>query len=116
MKIWFVYKTTNNISGGGRFEYQTKEESRQKMRKPKSPEHRAAISAGKLGKKLSDSHKAAVSAGRLGLVHSEETKLKMSNTRSNNIHETVECPHCGKTGGAPAIGQWHFNNCKHRSE
>ena len=26
--------------------------------------------------------------------------------------KTVKCPHCNKSGGATAMGRWHFNNCK----
>ena len=25
--------------------------------------------------------------------------------------EVVVCPHCGKSGGKPAMGRWHFKNC-----
>ena len=24
----------------------------------------------------------------------------------------IECPHCNKTGGAPQMKQWHFDNCR----
>ncbi len=104
------------LGGRGRDGCLTTEESKDRMRKPKSQQHRAAISSGKLGTKLSDEHKAATARGHLGLKHSEETKLRMSITRSNRKHAVVECPHCGKTGGAPAMGQWHFNNCKQIGE
>ena len=29
-------------------------------------------------------------------------------------HSLATCPHCGKTGGAPQMKQWHFENCKNR--
>ena len=28
------------------------------------------------------------------------------------LAETVECPHCGKTGQRRGMSTWHFNNCK----
>jgi hypothetical protein len=28
--------------------------------------------------------------------------------------ETIECPHCNKTGGQPQMIQWHFDNCKQK--
>ena len=28
--------------------------------------------------------------------------------------EIVECPHCGKTGGAQTMPRWHFKNCKQK--
>lgn len=106
------YTFNLTLGGKGSAERRNSEESKASMRKPKSEEHRKAISAGKLGIKLSESHREAISNGQLGKVHSEATKGKMSKARSGKVHNLVECPHCGKIGGAPAMGQWHFNNCK----
>jgi len=76
---------------------------------------------------------------RLGTKHSEKTKAKMSKTRkgkklnwdlNNTTPEAnekrsqtmrgkskpvLQCPHCGKEGGAPQMKQWHFDNCKEKS-
>lgn len=104
------------IGGRGRLEYPTKLESKLKMRKPKSKEHCEAISKGKLGVKLTEEHVEACRKGREGFKHTEATKLLMSEKRSNIKHKVVECPHCGKTGGHPAMKQWHFNNCKQLGE
>lgn len=105
---------TYNLALGGRGHdgRNNSEETILKMRKPKSEAHRAAISKGKTGKKLSQAHRDACARGRLGSKRSEQTRSKMSRTRTNKVHQIVQCPHCGKEGGAPAMGQWHFNNCK----
>ncbi|WPJ20664.1 homing endonuclease [Pseudomonas phage vB_PF_Y1-MI] len=106
---------TYNIALGGRGHdgRNLSEHTKLKLRKPKSDEHRAAISRGKTGLKMSDQTRAEQSARRIGKTHTEETKQKMSALRSGRKASIVECPHCGKTGGAPAMKQWHFNNCKH---
>jgi hypothetical protein len=28
--------------------------------------------------------------------------------------EIIECPHCGKQGGLPAMTRWHLDNCKYK--
>lgn len=100
------------LGGKGSNVHPLNEETRQRMRKPKSKEHCMAISESKLGRPTSDNHKRAVSLGRMGSTHSEETRAKMSKTRKGVVHVLITCPHCGKTGGAPAMKQWHFNNCR----
>ena len=45
-------------------------------------------------------------------VVSDETKLKMSLAKKGKAKPQITCPHCGKTGGKPAMKQWHFDNCK----
>lgn len=44
--------------------------------------------------------------------HSDEHKQKISNANKGKPKPKLECPHCGKTGGAPQMKQWHFDNCK----
>lgn len=51
--------------------------------------------------------------GKTGLqTHNEETKKKMSVAKLGIKKEQVECPHCGKLGGKPAMIRFHFDNCK----
>jgi len=77
-----------------------------------------------------------------GRKHSEETRLKISlnsgsrsekhRRRMSEVHSgrvfsqnsidkmvasaaqrpIVKCPHCDATGKNPAMGKWHFNNCR----
>lgn len=51
--------------------------------------------------------------GKTGLqTHNEETKLKMSAAKIGIKKQQIECPHCGKIGGKPAMIRFHFDNCK----
>lgn len=42
----------------------------------------------------------------------QATKDRMSASKTGVKHTIVTCPHCGKSGGKPAMHQWHYNNCK----
>ena len=42
----------------------------------------------------------------------EKRKVASSKSRSNNNSKVVECPHCGKQGGATNMSRYHFKNCK----
>jgi len=82
------------------------EETKQKLRVPKSEEHK---------QKMRDR------------IHSEETKekikqkmlQKMRGPKSEDHKQKmrvpkskITCPHCGKFGGSTGITRWHFDNCK----
>ena len=43
-----------------------------------------------------------------------EANLKRSLALKGRPKPIVECPHCGKLGGASAMKQWHFDNCKEK--
>lgn len=80
---------------GGRsikYWYLHSEETKQKMRKPKSEEHIEKIRLGNLGKKLTPEHIESISVPQT----------------------IVTCPNCGHEGGARAMKRWHFDNCKHK--
>lgn len=100
------------LGGRGARSRLTPEEVKAKMRKPKSIQTRQRMSEAKLGITTSQLHKEACRKAQTGRKHAPEVLEKMSQTRKGRTHETVTCPHCGKSGGAPAMGQWHFNNCK----
>lgn len=69
---------------------------------PKTEETRLKISASKKG---------MVSPNK-GKKASDETRAKMSLKRKGTVYKIVTCPHCGKSGGKPAMIRYHFNNCK----
>lgn len=88
-----------------------------------SIEARAKMSASRIGKEPANK----------GVPHSDETRQKMSESspwkgkslpaesvakrsqsRRGIPRPKVECPHCGKVGGAGAMQVWHFDNCKMR--
>jgi len=58
---------------------------------PKSVEHKRKLSESLKGRKMTDEQK---------------KKLKKPKKR-------IECPHCGKIGGAGNMKRYHFNNCKY---
>ncbi len=86
--------------------------------KKRSKEYCSKVSQRNMGNKYALGHKKSKESiersrnANLGRKFSEETKSKMSLVRSGKKHRIVTCPYCGKSGGAPAMGQWHFKNCK----
>ena len=44
--------------------------------------------------------------------HSAESNQQRSDTLTGTTQPKVECPHCGKIGGAGPMKRWHFDNCK----
>jgi hypothetical protein len=67
-----------------------------RLGKTNSPEHRAAISAGKKGKVFfTPEHRAKISAKNLGRSFGK-----------------VECPYCNKVVAAHTKNRYHFDNCK----
>lgn len=57
------------------------------------------------GDKISESCKGRV-------AHNKGKPNPHAKTDQMNI--SVECPHCGKSGGLGAMKRWHFDNCKNR--
>jgi hypothetical protein len=97
------------------------EEHRQKMRKPKSPEGRAAIAAARLTTtyRPSEETKRKTSQALLGRpspmrgrVQTDEAKAKMSAFRKGKLKPKIDCPHCNKQVAVNTARRWHFDNCK----
>jgi hypothetical protein len=97
------------------------EEHRQKMRKPKSPEGRAAIAAARLTTtyRPSEETKRKTSQTLLGRpspmrgrVQTDEAKAKMSAFRKGKPKPKIDCPHCNKQVAVNTARRWHFDNCK----
>ena len=59
------------------------------------------------GKKITESTKEKISKSMTGIKRTHETRKKMSKPKMS-----VMCPHCGTTGGNPAMIRWHFDKCK----
>ena len=91
----------------------------------KSPDWIANAAAGRTGKKNKNpawnkgltgmpGHPNALK-GTTGLrPHTEQSRSAIGNALRGMKHEIVTCPHCGQTGGKPAMRQWHFDHCKFR--
>lgn len=75
------------------------EEHKQKLRVPKSEEHKKALSLARIGKSW-------------GYKHSEETKSKMSSWQKGISKPKITCEHCNKTISDLNYKRWHGNKCK----
>lgn len=108
------------------------------LKGPLSDAHKKKISDSLKGRSKSEEHKEKNRIARLGKKDSEETKQKKSaalkgrkitwdlkattpeanQRRSQSLtgkqKPVIICPHCGKSGGAPQMKQWHFDNCKEK--
>lgn len=99
------------------------EETKQKMRKPKSEEGRANIAKARLTTiyRPSEETKRKTSEALLGRVspmkgktQSDEARAKMSAFHKGKPKPKVECPHCQKSVAVNTSKRWHFDNCKDR--
>ena len=80
------------------------EETKVKMRKPKSESHRTNISKAQ-----------RANGGNGPAKHKEESKNKTRETmKAKPMRPMKTCPHCKKQGGAIAMPRWHFDNCKEK--
>lgn len=79
-----------------------------KYKKHHSDEAKAKMSKAKKGIFAGDKNPMfGKPSAMLGKTHTEEAKAKMKYPKP-----IVECPHCGKFGGKPAMIRYHFDNCK----
>jgi hypothetical protein len=97
------------------------EETKQKMRKPKSESGRANIAKARLTTtyRPSEETKRKTSKALLGRPspmkgrkQTEEAKAKMSALRKGLPKPKVDCPHCQKSIAVNVAKRWHFDNCK----
>ena len=45
-------------------------------------------------------------------IMSEEKKKKIGDANRGVTKPKIQCPHCNKIGGIPAMKRFHFENCK----
>lgn len=84
--------------------------------KKHSQESKELMKKAKLGnnnpsKKKEVVEKAKITRAKNPFKYTEEHLKKMRGPRGPQ--KQLECPRCGKTGGATGIKQWHFENCKY---
>ena len=77
------------------------EETKNRMRKPKSVAHRLAMSKRQLA-----------NGGNGPTSHTNETKNKIREAMKMLPRENKVCPYCNKEGGFLSMSRWHFDNCK----
>jgi hypothetical protein len=97
------------------------EETKQRMRKPKSEQGRKNIAEARLStdyrpseetkKKISEAIKGRPSP-MTGRIQTDEAKAKMSAWRKGKPKPKVDCPHCNKQVAVNTAKRWHFDNCK----
>lgn len=97
------------------------EETKQRMRKPKSEQGRQNIGKARrttdyrpsetTKKKLSEALKGRPSPMQ-GRIQTDEAKAKMSAWRKGRPKPKVDCPHCNKQVAVNTAKRWHFDNCK----
>lgn len=85
-----ISKIIKNLNWSGK---RHSEKTKEKMRKPKSVEHRMNMSKARKGKSLP-----------------EEWKKKLSDAKL--AAPSFVCPHCGKNAKAAMFSRWHGNNCR----
>jgi len=103
---------TNQTDGGqGNFNPTNKERLIRGYKISKSNKGKRAWNR---GLSLSESHKDKMRLAKIGKPRSEEVRLILSTKQKGINKDVVECPHCNKVGGKPAMNRWHFNNCKQR--
>ena len=54
--------------------------------------------------------------GKIIGPHSTESNQKRSLSASKEPKPSIQCPHCGKTGGKPVMIRFHFDKCKGNNE
>jgi hypothetical protein len=97
------------------------EETKQRMRKPKSEQGRKNIAEARLStdyrpseetkKKISEAIKGRPSP-MTGRTHTDDARAKMSAIGKGRAKPKVECPHCNKQVAVNTAKRWHFDNCK----
>jgi hypothetical protein len=84
-------------------------------------EVRAKQSAAKLGKpsprkgaKHTPEAIEKIRKAKAGYSIPREAQLRSAKNRLGMKQPLITCTECGKIGGSPAMGRWHFSNCKNR--
>ncbi len=74
--------------------------------------NRPSISKALIGRKMSIDTKQKISQSMTGIQRTAEHNKKLAESKLGKSRPQIQCPHCGKMGGAGLMQRWHFNNCK----
>jgi hypothetical protein len=90
------------------------EETKQKMRKPKSEEGRKNMALARQTTlyRPSEETKRKTSEALKGRFISDEHKAKIKASLIGKPKQKVECPYCQKLCAPAMAKRWHFDNCK----
>jgi NUMOD3 motif len=86
--------------------------------KVRSDNDKEKISHGRKGKGLGHSRPHTnetiekIKSARSLQIITEDHKKKIGDANRGKPKPKLTCPHCGLTGGASQLKQWHFDNCK----
>lgn len=119
-------ESKRKISEAGRGRHQSKETTDKRVATRRKGDNYAHLKTEKSKKESS--------LRRKGFKASEETRKKITEAnkkrwkmlsdserkaifkhRKGVSKPIIKCPHCDKTGGEGAMGRWHFDNCKNKS-
>lgn len=98
-QVYFNYGKTLSTRGKPKSDI-----TKQKMKKPKSAQHRANISKAQ-----------KINGGNGPAKHTEESKNKTRETMKLRPRPNKVCPYCNKEGGFLSMSRWHFDNCKEKN-
>ena len=120
-ELWANQKIENGLDGGGTKGIPCSDKTKKKIRdtktgKTQSPEHRKKNSDAHIGMTSPLKGKLSPKKGKPGKPHSTETKQKLHDINIGIPKRKVECPHCGKVGGLPAMKRYHFDRCKKKPQ
>jgi group I intron endonuclease len=88
--------------------------------KTHTDESKHKMSEAHMGRKASDEDRLNMSKAQKLLwsegkrVMSDDHKATLSSMAKQRNSNTIICPHCSKSGNAPNMKRWHFDNCKYR--
>ena len=82
--------------------------------KPRDEDTKNKISEALKGRVHTEEARQNMSKAQKGRIVSEEARKKMSDSQKGISKTKVDCPHCGKVGGKPAMNRYHFDKCKQR--
>lgn len=96
----------DGVSGVSRIQPQTEKQLRSDRMKGNT------LGKNLKGIPLSESHKQSLRKPKtVKQIKTDAHKKNIGLANAGKKREIVTCPHCGKTGGKPAMFRFHFSNC-----
>lgn len=110
---WGFEIVNKRKKGGSGPEFHSKE-AKEKLKKPKSKEHRENMSKAKIGHSMfNDVWRKNMSKSQKGKNVTWGNKISESH---KHPQKKVKCPYCEIEGGNEIMKRWHFERCKYKQE